>query len=185
MNVCFWDRSHGGIGSNRIDPKQWDWAAGYDKNNVSNVIRWADVLINVSVLKSNTESSLSGALKNWMGAVTRINARDENASFNVYTNQNADVGRINAISEIRYKCRLIVVDALSPFNGKQGRENAWPYKGLILGTDPVAVDSVCWDIIQQSPLKTNKTDLPIHIQQAALKYNLGVCERDNIQLIYA
>ena len=61
----------------------------------------------------------------------------------------------------------------------------WPYKGLIAGTDPVAVEAVCMKIIDEK-----RTELagepwplsppPLCIEAADTKYGLGTSKWEEI-----
>lgn len=176
-----WDRNRGGIGIEQVYPSEWDWIPGFDGNHISQAVQWADGLINVPSLKPHPRSGFSGALKNWAGAVTGINARDENASFAIHANHCAEIGQLNALLPIRQKCRLIVMDALR-VSAPKGKESPF-FGGIVLGTDPVAVDRIAWEILCSLPLGGCRMDIPIHLANAANRYGLGVLERENIELI--
>jgi Domain of unknown function (DUF362) len=183
--IRIWDRNRGGVGLSQADASSWTWAPGFGPGGISKAVEWADGLINLPRLKSHGLSVMSGALKNWVGAVTNINCRDENVVFPIHANQCADVGMINALPVIQRKCRLIVVDALLPVFHDMDTQKPWAYKGLVIGTDPVAVDSVCWRILQGCRSKTSGVrhghgDMPLHISNAEATYGLGHCGKDLI-----
>ena len=61
---------------------------------------------------------IAAAIKNWCGAVDAISVSDENVAFVIHGDSCADMGRRNALPEIKNKCRLVLVDAIRPlFNG--------------------------------------------------------------------
>ncbi len=189
-HIRIWDRNNGGIRPENADPRRWNWAPGFDDGDLSRVVSWASVLINAPALKSHWLSGVAGALKNWAGAVTNINARDENVSYAIHADSCADVGCVNALPAIRSKCRLIVVDALRPLchGGPEADPNyRWDYQGLILGTDPVAVDTVCLKIIQARRDQIRSPHWPLeaspkHITAADTKYGLGVSDPGQIDI---
>jgi hypothetical protein len=105
-----------------------------------------------------------------------------------HTADSAKLGEIWNLDFVKGKTRLILVDALTPLCDKGPQADPkykWPYKGLISGTDPVAVDTVCLKII------TTKRDLikgepwplsppPICVEAADKKYGLGTSKWDEI-----
>jgi hypothetical protein len=61
---------------------------------------------------------------------------------------------------IRGKLRLTVIDGLTAqcHGGPAKRSRwMWPYNGLLVSTDPVAADAVCWRIIEE---RRKKIGLP-------------------------
>jgi hypothetical protein len=85
----------------------------------------------------------------------------------------------------------VVVDALRPlFHGGPQVNPAylWPYNGIIIGTDPVAVDTVCMKILEAKRREYKKGEWPInpppkHVFLAEQKYKLGHAQMDNIELV--
>jgi hypothetical protein len=94
---------------------------------------------------------------------------------------------------VKGKTRLNILSALTPqFYGRGAhyfdRRYVWPYKGLIVGTDPVAVDAVGAHLLRVKRTAFFGEDRildvpPVHILAADKKYNLGVSELNKIQLI--
>jgi hypothetical protein len=189
-SIRMWDRNRGGIGLEQVDSRDWDWTPGFEKDCLSQAIHWADALVNTPALKTHSLTGISGAVKNWVGSVTGINRRDRGASFAIHANQGADMACFNAMPIIREKCRLIVVDAIQPLYQEKSDSAVYcsqPFAGLILGTDPVAVDRIGWSILRQC-LQDAMGDLnylsepPIHLREAATRYSLGVWGREQIDL---
>lgn len=189
-DVRMWDRNRGGIGLAKVNSRDWDWTPGYEKDCLSRAVHWADALINAPVLKTHSLTAISGAVKNWVGAVTRINRRDHDTAFDLHANRGAGMACINALPPIRGKCRFIVTDALTPFYQESPVSTtyrSWPFGGLILGTDPVAVDRIGWEILRdylQSAglLSDGLVEPPIHLCEASKKYQLGEWDRERIDL---
>jgi hypothetical protein len=83
-----------------------------------------------------------------------------------------------------------VVDALRPlFHGgpQVNPQYLWNYGGLVLGTDPVAVDTVCLKIIQGKRNEFNEEPWPLspppkHIVVADEKYKLGTSDPSKIEV---
>ncbi len=94
---------------------------------------------------------------------------------------------------VRGKTRLNVLSALTPQLYGRGanffdRRYVWPHKGLIVGTDPVAVDAVGARLLQVKRIAFFGEDraldvTPHHIMVADKEYRLGVSDLGRIQLI--
>ncbi|MBM3334077.1 DUF362 domain-containing protein [Candidatus Sumerlaeota bacterium] len=189
--VRVWDRNSGGIGPAQAAQAAWSWRPGFDDNSVSLAVAQATALINAPGLKSHWLSGLGCALKNWCGAVTRINVFDKGAAFSFHGDSCAEMGMLNAIPAIRDKCRLIVVDALRPLchgGPLVDPRYLWPYKGLLIGTDPVAVDAVGLKIVQGRRDQVRGGSWPLsppprHIAVAAEKYKLGTADLSQIEIV--
>jgi len=189
-DIAAWDRDQAGFGRDELATLPQH--PGFDRDSVSNLVtNWATGLVNVTGLKAHWLAGIACALKNWAGAVTNINVADENVAYAFHADSCADLGLLNAIPAIRKRCRLIVVDALQPlFHGgpQVDPQYLWDYNGLIVGTDPVAVDVICARIIQAKRDEHKGYSWPIsppakHIQVADAKFGLGVSDPARIDLI--
>jgi hypothetical protein len=187
-NVITWDRTggHRGYRDGRPVP------VGFDADHVATVCsEFADVLINVPGLKAHWLSGIGVCLKNWAGAVSGLNTSDQNTPWPVHGDNCADLGMLQAHPSIKGKVRLCVVDALRPLchGGPQvNPQYLWSYGGLIVGTDGVAVDRVCLEIIQQRRNEVRGGAWPVspppkHIATAAEKYGLGEADLARINLV--
>jgi len=189
-DIGAWDRNSAGFG--RAEFATLPQRPGFDSASVSNLVtNWASGLINVTGLKAHWLAGIGCALKNWAGAVTNINVEDKDVAYAFHADSCANTGILNAIPAIRDRCRLIVVDALQPlFHGgpQVDPQYLWDYKGLIVGTDPVAVDVICARIIQAKRDAYKGYSWPIsppakHIEVADVKYGLGVSDPARIDLV--
>ena len=64
--------------------------------------------------------------------------------------KSAKLGEIWLQPEVKGKTKLVIVDALNPLCDKGPQSDPrykWAYNGLISGTDPVAVETVCLEVI--------------------------------------
>lgn len=103
---------------------------------------------------------------------------------------NAKLGEIWNYPEVKGKTKLVLVDALYPLCDKGPQPDPrykWPYNGLIAGTDPVAVESVCLKIIMEkrASLRGEPWPLsppPLCIEAADKVYGLGTSQWENIQI---
>lgn len=188
-HITTWDRDRASVGMAEVDtlPRR----LGYGQDDVSEGVWNSTVLINVPGLKSHWLAGMAGALKNWAGAVTRINVRDRNVSYAFHADSCREIGVLNAIPPIREKCRLIVVDALRPLchGGPQvDPRYLWDYKGVLVGIDPVAVDTIGAEIISGRRRQVRGGEWPLqppvtHLTVADSEYGLGVSDRSRIDVI--
>ena len=102
-------------------------------------------LICVPVLKDHNLAGVSLSMKNFFGAIHNPNK---------YHDHNCDPYVVDVVSHrfIRPKWKLTVCDATrAQYHAGPTRnpEYAWPFGGLIVGTDFVAVDAVAADLLEK------------------------------------
>ena len=105
----------------------------------------------------------------------------------------SDLGKIWTLPEVKGKTRLNILVALTPqFYGRGphsvDRRYFWPYQGLIVGTDPVSVDTVGAELLRKKRIaffgEDRELDVqPIHIAAADKKYRLGPSDLNRIEII--
>ena len=145
----------------------------------------ATALVNVRPLRTHHWSGVGTCLKNYIQFVPNPSSyHDEGCS---------PLGKIWTYPIVKGKTRLNILSAITPqFYGRGAnffdRRYVWPYKGLIVGTDPVAVDTVGAHLLQSKRIAFFGEDKaldvpPIHIMVADKKYHLGVSDLSRIQLI--
>jgi len=142
-------------------------------------------LVNVRPVRTHHWSGVGSCLKNYIMFVPDPSAYHGEAC--------SDLGKIWTYPLVQGKTRLNILSALQPqFYGRGAhffdRRYVWPYKGLIVGTDPVAVDAVGARLLQVKRTAYFGEDraldvLPIHITVADKKYHLGVSDLNRIDLI--
>jgi hypothetical protein len=139
-------------------------------------------LINVSSVKVHTNTGIAASIKNY------INFTDKESSY--HNEGNAKLGEIWNLPNVKGKTRLIIVDFLKPYFGPGPQINPlhrWYYNGILVGTDPVAIDTVCLAICRKKRDLFKKEPWPVsppalHIQEGEKKYKLGTSNPDKIQL---
>ncbi|OGC89770.1 MAG: hypothetical protein A2W25_02685 [candidate division Zixibacteria bacterium RBG_16_53_22] len=158
---------------------------GYSQALVSNgqiggllsrlLVDYSEVVINVPVLKDHGVAGITGALKNHYGSIHNPN-KYHGANCNPY------IADLNALEQIKSRQRLIVMDALRvQFHGGPAYQKRWAADcGMVLfGTDPVAIDTIGYDIIEglrsRAGLESIKGSRrqPIYLNTAA-DYGLGI-----------
>jgi len=145
----------------------------------------ATALVNVRPLRTHHWAGVGTCLKNYIQFVpNRSSYHDEACSA---------LGKIWTFPLLQGKTRLNILSALTPqFYGRGvnffDTRYVWPYKGLIVGIDPVAVDAVGAHLLQVKRIAFFGEDRaldvpPSHIIVADKKYHLGVSDLSRIQLI--
>jgi len=168
--------------------------AGVQKENISiddrgvlkdPVFQKATAIINVRPLRTHYWSGIGGCIKNLIMFAPWPSRYHPDSC--------ADLALVWKLPVVKDKVRLNILCALTPqFHGRgphhYDRRYVWPYKGIIAGIDPVAVDSVGLELITAKrrdyfgkEIKFNT--LPKHIHMAQIKHNLGVSDLNKIELI--
>jgi hypothetical protein len=145
----------------------------------------ATALVNVRPLRTHFWSGIGGCLKNYIMFVPNPSAYHGEAC--------ADLGKIWTDPRVRGKTRLNLLSVLTPqFYGRGphffDRRYVWPYGGILLGIDPVALDAVGARLLQLKRIAHFGEDRaldvqPTHISVAEKKYQLGVSDLDRIQIV--
>ena len=157
-----------------------------DKGVLNNpIFLKATALVNARPLRTHHWSGVGTCLKNYIQFVPdRSSYHDEGCS---------PLGKIWTYPIVKGKTRLNILSVLTPqFYGRGAHffdtRYVWPYKGLIVGIDPVAVDAVGAHLLQVKRVAFFGEDKaldvpPVHIMVADKKYHLGVSDLGRIQLI--
>jgi hypothetical protein len=149
------------------------------------VFNKATALVNVRPVRTHHWSGVGSCLKNYIMFVRQPSAyHDEGCS---------DLGKIWTYPVVKGKTRLNILCALTPqFYGRGAnffdRRYVWPYKGLIVGTDPVAVDAVGAELLRRKRIAHFGEDRaldvqPVHISVADKKYKLGISDLSRIEVV--
>ena len=151
----------------------------------SRIITLCDALINIPVLKDHDLSGVSLGLKNFYGAIHNPNKYHDNGC-------DPFIADLNTHPYIRKKLRLTIIDGMhAQYNGGPAykRQWQWPFAGIIVGCDSVAVDAVGTALIET---KRKEEGLPslaeagrpaVHIHRAA-ECGLGCDDLNKIKLLY-
>ncbi len=149
------------------------------------VFKRATAFINVRPMRTHHWSGLGTCLKNMIMFVPR--------PADYHGDACASLGAIWKLPELEGKVRLNILVMLTPqFHGVGPHSFSpafvWPYKGLLVGTDPVAVDATGARIIEAKRREHFGEERPIsppphHIQIADTRYGLGVSDPQRIDLV--
>jgi len=145
----------------------------------------ATALVNTRPVRTHHWAGVGTCLKNYIQFVP--------SPSDYHPNGCADLGRIWTLPHVKGKTRLNVLVALTPqFYGRGAnffdRRYVWPYGGIIVGIDPVAVDAVGAEILRLKRVASFGEDrpldvAPIHIAEADRKYHLGVSDLGRIEIV--
>ncbi len=165
--------------------------AGFPSSQISDAQGGPDhpksctALVALPALKAHWLTGIGTVLKNYITFSGRPSSyHDAN---------NAKLGEIWKMPHISGKTRLVLVDALRPLCDKGPQPDPrylWNYRGLIAGTDPVAVETVCLKIIteKRKALRGEPWPLsppPLCVAMADERYGLGTSRLDEIKIVRA
>jgi hypothetical protein len=145
----------------------------------------ATSLINARPLRTHYLSGMSGCIKNYI-----MFAQSQEA---LHPDSCADLGSVFNLPMVKGKTRLNILCVLTPqFHGRGphhfSRRYVWSYKGLIVGQDPVAVDTIGLRLLMAKRREVLGKDqelppVPKHIQLADTRHGIGVSDINAIELV--
>jgi uncharacterized protein (DUF362 family) len=166
------------------DELEIDGSAGSLLSNT--LVQTCDAVINLPVLKDHGIVGVTLALKNMFGAIHNPNKYHINAG-------DPYVADVNLFEPIRKKVRLAICDAITAqYEGGPSYmpQWSWPYNGLMVARDPVAMDYTGWQILERKraekgmkPLRELRRE-PAYIATAAdARHRLGTNDPSLIALV--
>jgi hypothetical protein len=148
------------------------------------VFKKSTALINVRPLRTHHWSGVGSCIKNHI--------MFSPMPFAWHGDSCAKLAGIWELPIIKGKTRLNILVMLTPlFHGKGPHHfqanYTWEYKGLIIGTDPVAVDATGLRILQAKRREFFGKNEPFaaspkHIEVAEVQYGLGVADPERIEI---
>ncbi|MFC1713849.1 DUF362 domain-containing protein [Candidatus Poribacteria bacterium] len=162
-------------------------------SKLTRIVPACTAFVNVPVLKHHTMAGVTLSLKNWFGAINNPNKYHFDVSSDNF------IPDLNTMlfskSGIGKRQPLIICDAImAQYDMGPGyRPNkAWNYSGLIVSTDPVALDRIGAQIIERKRREVGLKSLaemerePKYISIAADKlHKLGTDDPSKIELVSA
>jgi hypothetical protein len=143
-------------------------------------VQECSVLLNVPSVKVHSLTGIAASLKNYINFSRNPSAYHHEGS--------EKLGEVWL--PVKDKTRLIIVDFLRPYFGPGPQINPayrWNYNGILVGTDPVAVDTVCLKICQEkrNAFKGEEWLIapPKSILGADTKFGLGTSDPLKIKVI--
>jgi hypothetical protein len=145
----------------------------------------ATVLVNVRPMRAHHWSGVGGCLKNYIMFTE--------SPPDYHPDSCVDLGALWNLPAVKGKTRLNILLMLTPQFNCLGPhhfdpEFVWPYGGMLLGVDPVAVDAVGLRIIEAKRKLFFPEDSPLrpsakHIRAAEEKHRIGVADPAKIDLV--
>ncbi|NIS60354.1 MAG: DUF362 domain-containing protein [Proteobacteria bacterium] len=125
-----------------------------------------------------------------IGTVLKIYILYSGSPSRYHGGNSSKLGEIWNLPFVKGKTRLVLVDSLYPLCDKGPQPDPrykWAYNGLIAGTDPVAVETVCLRIIEgkRRALRGEPWPLsppPICVEAADKVYALGTSRMEEIRI---
>jgi uncharacterized Fe-S center protein len=149
------------------------------------VFKKATAIINVRPVRTHYWSGIGGCIKNLIMFAP--------SPPRYHPDSCADLALVWKLPVVKDKVRLNILSALTPqFHGRgphhYDRRYVWNYNGIIVGKDPVAVDSVGLELIKAKRKEyfgeeIQFNTLPKHIRVADEKHHLGISDINQIELI--
>ena len=202
-NIIIWDRANRDLekagykiqtnrnrlkcyGTDQVGYSRKLYEFGEVGSSLSNIlVHQCTAIINVPILKDHGICGITNALKNFFGVIHNPNKYHDNFG-------DPFIADVNMLPEIRNKTRITITDALTaqyeggpPFMPQW----SWQFNGLLVGFDPVALDTVAWDIIEKKRKKCGFPSLkqagrePTYIATAADEnHRLGCNNLSKIQI---
>jgi uncharacterized protein (DUF362 family) len=143
-----------------------------------------DAVINLPVLKDHGIAGVTIALKSMFGAIHNPNKYHVNVG-------DPYVADVNMLPPIRQKVRLSICDATNAqYEGGPSYmpQWTWPFNGLLVGSDTVALDYTGWQIIEKKRAEMGMKSLkalkrePAYIATAAdAQHGLGTNDPKRIE----
>ncbi|HDQ00090.1 MAG TPA: DUF362 domain-containing protein [bacterium] len=203
-NIIIWDRSNRDLhkagyqiktGRNQLRCLGNDYS-GYTReiyefgavgSSLSRIlVDQCSAIINVPIVKDHGIVGITNALKNYFGAIHNPNKYHDNCG-------DPFIADVYMLPHIRKKNRLIISDLLTaqyeggpPFMPQW----SWDHNGILVGFDPVAMDTLAWTKIEQKRREHNLPTLkaagrePTYIATAADEHHqLGTNNLKQIKLV--
>ncbi len=168
--------------------------AGISRRNISvldrgilldRVFRQATALINVRPLRTHYWSGVGSLVKNYIMFVPQPS--------DYHGDTCADLASIWRLPHVQGRTRLNILVVLTPLFHGSGPHHfnpryTWAYKGLLVGTDPVAVDATGVRLLQAKRREYFGEERPLnpppkHIFLADSRHHLGVADPTKIELV--
>ena len=138
---------------------------------ICDVLREADVIINLSKLKTHSFTGLSNAVKNMFGAIpglTKVEMHGQYRTLDVFSNFLYDI-----VDYFADKLKLNITDAVVGMEGP-GPTNGTPRAigAILAGSNPAAVDVIGARLMKNDPL--NLPTIAIGIERGYLDKKLSI-----------
>jgi hypothetical protein len=184
--ICAWDRED-------LTPQQLELSDPFTLPSRKQTTRFRAALvkdttciINLPVLKMHSGTGASLAMKNHFGSINNPSA------FHGWDHGEMwkSIAELSNLEPIKSRTRLVLIDATRPLydGGPDDHEDfRWNFGGLILGTDPVAVEATALDILETKRAAVHGSPWPVtdgrKVVDWAQKIGLGQADPSRIDLV--
>jgi len=153
-----------------------------DAQRKNAMVERSTAMLNIPALKAHWLTGIGTVLKNY------IMFSGKPADY--HKDDSAKLAEIWQMDHVAGKTKLTIVDALRPMCSKGPQPDPrykWNYNGLVVGTDPVAVEAVCLKILDNKREAIRGEPWPISppavcIEAADTTYGLGISDLDRIDI---
>ena len=157
-----------------------------DRGILKDSLFWeSTALINVRPMRTHHWAGVGSLIKNYiMFSPSPSSWHDDTC---------ANLAGVWELPIVKGKTKLNILVMLTPLFQGKGPHNyqqqyTWEYNGLLIGTDPVAVDATGVRILEAKRLEYFGEEKPFeispkHIKVADEKYHLGTCDPNKIELV--
>ena len=149
------------------------------------IFKKATALINTRPMRTHYWSGVGTLIKNYIMFAEKPS--------DYHPDSCADLAAVWKLPNVNGKTKLNVLVMLTPLFHSVGphgfsEEYLWQYKGIIVGTDPVACDAVGLKIIEAKRKEFFGEDKPLnppakHIELADTRHHLGTADSNKIELV--
>ena len=143
-------------------------------------------LINLPLLKTHRSALLTLNLKNHYGSIPQEIVQDGKLKFHS-NGKFENIVHVNSLSPIKDKTRLCIADGIIAQydKGPKGDPRCqWPFSGIIMGVDPVAVDTIGAQIINTKRTERDLQPYTIQYLKWAEEEGLGIHNPKAINLTH-
>jgi uncharacterized Fe-S center protein len=156
-----------------------------DDRGVRTSMKRCTALINMRPLRSHHWSGIGGCIKNYIMFMKE--------PWKLHPDSCADLARVWTMPGVKGKTRLNVLVMLTPlFHGRgphhYSSQYVWPYRGLLVSTDPVAADRIGLEILRAKRKLHFKQDKPFstrthHVELGDTRHGVGIADPKRIDVV--
>jgi len=184
--ICAWDRED-------LAPQQLELSDPFllpsrrqETRLRAALVKDTTCIINLPVLKMHSGAGASLALKNHFGSINNPSAFHGWEHGEMWKS----IAELSNLDPIKSRTRLVLIDATRPLfdGGPEDHEQfRWTFGGLLLGTDPVAVEATALDLLEKKRAAVHGAPRPVtdgrKVVDWAQKIGLGQADRARIDLV--
>ncbi len=145
----------------------------------------ATALINLAAMSPDPQVGLAGAIQNFINCIPPENAEAYLAD------DGYKLGEVHAKALVHQRTRLHIMDCMdATYNvpPEGGPSSQWPYGGIMMGEDPVALDTIAVAILEAKRKEALGREWPLepsptYLEVCDRELGLGTSDPESIELI--